>query len=228
MKLLDEQTKKDIINWDISNWSKALDYWEKNIPLEDKKYKCLELGASCGGLSLWLALNRNKVICSDVQGPHKDARRLHEKYTCGDNIEYAAIDATAIPYENHFDLIVFKSILGGISSNNQDVYKKKTLDEIYKALKPGGILLFAENLQGSFLHTALRKKFGTKNWNYLRLNEIDKIFSEYRSIEYTTVGFLGCLGRTENQRTVLGKIDTVLDKLLPGKYKYIAIGIAVK
>lgn len=228
MKLLVTQKKKDIIGWDISNWSKALKYWKKKVPVEDKKY-CLELGASSGGLSLWLALNRNKVICSDLQDHLLlGAKLIHSKYACKENIEYAIIDATDIPYVNYFDLIVFKSILGKISSDNRDEYKKKTLDEIHKALNPGGILLFAENLQGSCLHKVLREKFGTKNWNYLRINEIKKIFSEYKSMEYITVGFLGCLGRTENQRIVLGKMDAVLDKLLPEKYKYIAIGIAVK
>ena len=33
-------------------------------------------------------------------------------------IIYQDIDATNIPYENYFDIIVFKSIIGGIGRNN--------------------------------------------------------------------------------------------------------------
>jgi len=43
----------DIINWDISNWSKAITYREKHIPFKNKNYICLEVGGREGGLSLW-------------------------------------------------------------------------------------------------------------------------------------------------------------------------------
>jgi SAM-dependent methyltransferase len=228
MNSLVGQTRKDIINWDVINWSKALDYWEKNIFLENRKYECLELGAGLGGLSLWLALNRNNVICSDINGPTQATRQIHAKYSCSTNIKYAAIDATNIPYQNHFDLITFKSILGEMQSDKHDCYKETAMNEIYKALKPGGMLLFAENLHGSFLHRAWRGKFGTKDWNYLRINEMPNILSKYKSVQYTSVGFLGCFGRSENQRNVLGMIDSLFDPILPDRYKYIVVGTAVK
>jgi 2-polyprenyl-3-methyl-5-hydroxy-6-metoxy-1,4-benzoquinol methylase len=110
---------KDIVVWDIVNWSKAIKYWENNISVSNKGHECLELGLSKGGLSLWLALNGNKVLCTDLNGPEKAAYKIHEKYDCTSKITYGSIDATNIPFEERFDVIVFKSILGGISSNNQ-------------------------------------------------------------------------------------------------------------
>jgi hypothetical protein len=43
----------------------------------------------------------------------------------------------------------------------------------------------------------LTKNFGTKGWNYLRMNEINDVFAPYNKITYTTVGFFGCLGRKQ-------------------------------
>jgi SAM-dependent methyltransferase len=136
------------------------------------------------------------------------------------------MDATNIPFENYFDVIVFKSILGGISNNQQN--KAKTLNEIHKALKSGGKLLFAENLEATRLHKILRKNFGTKGWNYLKMNEVNDVFASFTSFKYTTVGFFGCLGRNEWQRNLLGKIDGILSWIIPNKSKYILIGVAEK
>ena len=224
---MEKSVLNDIIDWDVVNWSKAISFWEKNAAIKDKSYNCLELGANKGGLSLWLAQNRNTVLCTDLNGPEKSARFIHEKYKCSERVEYAALDATKIPFKNHFDVVVFKSILGGISGDRNE-YKNLTVKEMYEALKPGGMLLFAENLEATSLHKVLRKKYGTKNWNYLKMTEISDVFRPFSKIKYTTVGFLGCMGRTASQRNLLGKVDTVLEKIIPKKYRYILIGVAIK
>ena len=224
---MEKQLIKHIFGWDVINWSKTLPFWENHISVSNKEFECLELGASKGGLSLWLALNNNNVLCTDIHGPEEGAREIHRKYDCSARITYDAVDATDIPYNDHFDLVIFKSILGGISSNN-DANKAKTLNEIYKALKPGGMLLFAENLKSTKLHQILRKKFGAPGWNYLKLGEIPGIFKQYRTVTYTTVGFLGCMGRNELQRNLLGQVDSVFEKLIPERSRYIVIGIAIK
>jgi len=224
---MEKELINDIVGWDIANWSKALDYWEKNTSVSNKEYQCLELGSSKGGMSLWLALNKNRVLCTDLYGPEKDAYHIHEKHNCASRITYAAIDATNIPYEGYFDVIIFKSILGGISSDtNQN--KGNTINEIYKALKPGGVLFFAENLEATLLHRILRKGYGTKDWNYLKLSEIDEVFAPFSTVNYTTEGFFGCFGRNEQQRNMLGKLDHLLASIIPMKSKYIVIGVAVK
>jgi len=228
--LLKEKDLKDIIGWDITNWSKAIDHWESELRFENQKYNCLELGGQKGGLSLWLALKGNNVICSDLDSPETRAFEIHKKYACKNLIQYQAIDAKNIPYEDHFDIIAFKSILGGISRNGKDEIKQKTINEIHKALKPGGVLLFAENIESSFLHRFLRKQFVTwgKDWNYLKVNEIEVIFSSFKSVKYITVGFWGAFGRNEKQRNILGKFDRLFEKFVPKGKRYILIGIAEK
>jgi hypothetical protein len=225
-----DKTTADIINWDIVNWSKALDFWEKEIELENKNYKCLEIGGRKGGLSLWLALKGNNVICSDLESPEKLASEVHVKYDCNSLITYQAVDTTNIQYREYFDIIAFKSILGGISRNNNNEMKKKTIDEIAKALKENGVLLFAENIDASILHKLFRKIFVIwgKEWNYLKISEISNVFQSFSSIKYITVGFWGAFGRNERQRSVLGKFDRIFEKIVPYNKRYILIGIAKK
>ena len=156
-KHIDKKIIKDIIDWDVLNWSKSLIFWSDNIDFNNQQYSCLELGGRRGGLSLWLAINGSNVICSDLKSPKENASKLHEKYSCSDKIKYCSIDATNISFENKFDIIIFKSIIGGISGNGKNELKQKTIDEIHKSLKPSGKLLFAENLKSSFLQKTMLK-----------------------------------------------------------------------
>jgi len=221
---------KDIIEWDVINWSKAIEFWSNRIELKNKNYSCLELGGRRGGLSLWLALEGNGIVCSDLDLPGVDAIELHRKYNMETHVTYASIDATNIPFKDYFDIVIFKSILGGISRNNNHELKKKTIDQIYKSLDKGGKVLFAENLEGSFLHRWLRKNFigWGKEWNYLKLQDVPALFSSFTKINYITVGFWGAFGRTEKQRTYLGKLDCFCEKIIPSSMHYIVIGIAEK
>lgn len=220
---------KDIIGWDIVNWSKAIHFWEKQVELEGKQLNCLEVGGRTGGLSLWLASKGHQVICSDLENSEKIAKPMHDQY--GElPIRYQAINALDISYENEFDIIVFKSILGGVSRGGNQQNKKKALKQIHKALKPGGKLLFAENLSASKLHQFLRKQFikWGADWNYLHIDEMEWLFSDFSKINYKTVGFFGAFGRSEDQRNLLGKIDSFIDPVLGNKVKYILIGVAEK
>nr|WP_068893268.1 class I SAM-dependent methyltransferase [Pedobacter panaciterrae] len=225
---MDKETIRDIIDWDTANWWRAIDYLDKNALVNQHKNECLELGAARGGLSLWLALKGNSVLCTDLKNPESIAAKIHNKYECSANINYAALDATDIPFKDKFDIITFKSILGGISQNNRNEYKAKTLNQIHAALKPGGMLLFTENLSATGLHRFLRSRYGTPGWNYLKIAEIEELFSAFKSIKYTTTGFFGCFGRNEKQRIFLGRMDGLLEFIIPKRNRYILSGIATK
>ena len=130
-----EELTKDIIQWDIKSWSKALDYWDSKIDW-NKIQNGLELGGRQGGLSLWLALKGKQTVCSDLKDVQKTAEQLHIRHNVSSLVKYQDIDATDIPYENYFDIIVFKSIIGGIGRNDNYEIQQKVFKEIYKALKP--------------------------------------------------------------------------------------------
>jgi len=115
------------------------------------------------------------VICNDINKEALRKAMLKHKELGLKNIDYKVFD---MPYENFFDIICFKSVLGGASRNNNE---KKFLffKQIYKALKPSGYLIFVENLEGCIFHKFFRRKFtkwGT-TWNYLKLKEINKLIN---------------------------------------------------
>jgi len=226
---MEKQLMRDIIQWDIRSWSKAILFWEEKINWSGIN-TCMEIGAREGGLSLWLALKGKQVICSDIS-ISKQAEQLHAKYKVSGKIEYEVIDATAIPYEDYFDVIVFKSVLGGIGRNDNYALQEQAIKEMCKALKPGGKLLFAENLRASPLHGFLRKTFqhwGGK-WRYLSLPEINALMKEFSSLDVETTGFLSLFGNNESLRNKLATADEKLfNKLIPEHWHYIAYGIAEK
>ncbi len=226
---MDKELLHDIIQWDIKAWSKAVNFWDEKVNW-NAVHTCLELGAREGGLSLWLALKGKQVTCSDLSNTQAIASPLHIKHKVTDNIEYEDIDTTGIPYENYFDVIVFKSVLGGIGKNNDYAKQEQAVNEMYKALKPGGKLLFAENLRASALHGFLRNFFqpwGSK-WRYLSLAEINALLKKFAALDIETTGFLSVLGRNEKQRSLLASADEQLNKLVPQSWNYISYGIAEK
>ena len=179
-----KELTNDIIQWDIKSWSKAISYWDNKIDW-NKIENGLELGGREGGLSLWLALKGKTIVCSDLNDVQKTAEKLHIRHNVSSLIKYQDINATNIPYENYFDIIVFKSIIGGIGRNDNFEIQQKVFQEIYKALKPGGKLLFAENLIASPFHQMLRKRYVKwgSSWRYLSLKEIKEFLKDFSTCD---------------------------------------------
>ena len=165
----------DIIEWDISNWSVALGYWNKNTrhDLVSSWINALKIGAWHGWLSLWAASNGIKVLCSDLEYPSK-AIEKNRYYNVSHLIEYAALDALSIPDYNKFDIVIFKSVLGGIGRQNNRTDQAKAIKEIYKCLREGGELWFAENLVASPFHQVLRRRYVKwgNSWRYVTIQEM--------------------------------------------------------
>lgn len=219
---------RDVIEWDVVNWSRALPFWKKHMP-EHRDGIAMELGSRRGGLSLWLAAKGLRVICSDIRSPEADSLEKHRAYGVAGLISYQEVDAANIAYSDHFDVIAFKSLLGAIGRNDRTLLAQ-AIAQMHKALRAGGTLLFAENLSGSRLHKILRRRFvrwGT-SWNYLELGEISELFSEFSALHFKVVGFFGALGRREWQRRALGCVDRALDWALPRGWRYVVIGVALR
>lgn len=221
---------KDIFEWDRTNWSKSLPFWLNYLPENGESKICLELGANNGGLSLWLANLGFDVVCSDLENPIGKANSIHSNYDLKGKISYEAIDALAIPYQNYFDIVIFKSILGGVSRDGKNHLKAKMLNQILNCLKPGGILLFAENLKSTSFHEFLRKNFVRwgNEWNYLKIEELSSLFENYSECYFKYAGFLGALGRNECQRNILGTVDNFIEGVIPDNSKYIIFGACKK
>jgi SAM-dependent methyltransferase len=223
---------EDIVGWDVVNWSRALDYWESTLDLNLADCRALELGCGDnGGVSLWLATKGCKVLCSGYGGVKDATKTAHRAYGVESLIDYEAIDARAIPFREVFDLICYKSVLGAIVRNGSLQVARDVIAQIMQALKPGGRLLFAENLASTRLHHALRKWSGAgKNrWRYFTIDELVELHAGFTAFEYSTFGFTGCLGRSEGQRRLLGGLDgRLFDRIVPDRWHYVMSGIATK
>jgi SAM-dependent methyltransferase len=221
----------DFIEWDIRNWSAALDFWLAHTSLDLRECSALELGSRNGGLSLWMALQGARVVCSDVQRPPHTAARLHRSRGVLHLIEYEAIDAIHIPYTSRFDVVLFKSILGAIGRSGDKRLQSQAVREMHRSLKPGGELFFAENLVGCPAHRFFRRKFvewGT-TWRYVSIAEMQEFLSPFSSVHYKTVGFTAAFGRSELQRNALAVLDrAIVDYLVPETWRYIVVGVAKK
>ncbi len=221
---------KDIIGWDVRNWSVVLAAWDKALQSIQPPALALELGAREGGLSLYLALKGFQIICSDLENPELLARPKHRMHKVDHKIQYVSADAQNLPFENaHFDVVIYKSMLGTIGRNNRPDLQQATIGEINRVLKPGGVLLFAENLAGTGLHRFFRKmtRWGGY-WRYVTIDEMQQFHRDYSSFSYNTYGLTGTFGRTESQRGALHYVDRLVDPILKDHHKYIIFGHARK
>lgn len=201
----------DILQWDVRSWAKALRFWESRVRW-DRMAAGLELGGRAGGLSLWMAKGGLQVVCSDLENTAATAGPLHARRGVSPQITYRDIDATNIPYEDHFDLIAFKSIIGGIGRDGHIERQRAVFAQIHKALKPGGMLVFAENLAASPFHRLFRRLFVRwgASWRYVTMDEMRGFLAPFSSHELGATGVLATFGRSEGQRQALARVDQAL------------------
>tara|TARA_B100001057_G_C22418355_1_gene782522 strand:+ start:32 stop:646 length:615 start_codon:yes stop_codon:yes gene_type:complete len=195
-KLVDE-----IIQWDIYNWSKALKFWDEYLK-KVKSKRAAAFGERNGGLTLWLLKNGFHVECSDINDL-KNAKELHKNHNYLKQVNYSKQDITDIKFDdNSFDIVVFKSVIGSLGATD---LQEKAINELYRILKPGGYLLFAENLKGSLLHHIIRQNFikWGKKWKYPKLDELEKKLEKFSYVNKKTYGLVSLFGRNEKQRTYL-------------------------
>ncbi len=221
---------RDIINWDVKNWSVALASWDKALAHLQTGASALEIGAREGGLSLYLALKGCQVICSDFENPQGTAQICHQFHNLQNRVSYVAADATSLPFpDRQFDVVAYKSILGTIGRNDRPGLQAQATNEIHRVLKPGGTLLFAENLSGTTLHRFFRKmtKWGGY-WRYVKVDEMQRFHEQFSEFQFGTFGFFGAFGRSEFQRGLLHHVDRLIDPVLKDHHKYIIYGYARK
>lgn len=224
---MEKKLLEDIIQWDVANWGKAIPFWTPHLKALKGK-KAASFGEREGGLTLWLTQQGFSVECSDYNLPETIPFELHERYGVTDQVNYSKQDITSIQFEdNQFDVVVFKSVIGTLNSKER---QQKALDELHRILKPGGYLLFAENLEATGFHRFARKKFTSwgHRWRYLKWNEMPEMLSKFNQVSRTSCGFFATFGRTEKQRRILAGFDRVFVPIVPKSWRYVLIAACRK
>jgi SAM-dependent methyltransferase len=219
------------LEWDATTWFQALRFWADRSPISLQAARVLEIGGRNGGLSLWLADMGAEVVCSDLGGPSEKARLLHAASENSGRITYLDLDALKMDVEGEFDIVIFKSVLGGIGGAHGAKGQETAVNNMHRALRAGGCLLFAENLTGSRLLGALRKRFVPwgERWRYVSAKELSSWLSPFESLELRQFGTFALLGRSPRQRHVLALADRiVLDRVTPKGWRYVVAGCAQK
>jgi SAM-dependent methyltransferase len=221
--------ERDVIQWDVRSWRRGLRFWR---PWLDRLQpaNALAIGERGGGLSLWLALHDVRVLCTDLW-IRAETQALHQRYGVSDRITYAEQDVTALTLpDERFDLVIFKSVVGALWTRER---QERAFAEIHRVLRPGGVLLFAENLSSTRVHGWLRERFieldpWRHQWRYLDARHDRDLFAAFAQAEFWTSGFLANLGRNETQRDLLARLDGVLCPLVPRTWHYILFGACIK
>lgn len=221
-------TTAEILGWDVGTWSVALDAWRPYIESVGTTLDCLEVGAGPGGPSLWMASHGHEVTCTNRSDSRALASPLHEQFSQSSRISYHDIDVTDIPWRDRFDVVVFKSVIGGVQPLGREG-RSRALGEIRRALRPGGVLLYAENVRATALHglaraAARRRRSGP--WHYPTLAELESELSEFSVHTLETTGVLAMFGLTEGQRRLFTRVDRRVLNRLPPSWRYVAYGAA--
>lgn len=229
-RMLSDALLKDIVEWDVYTWRKAVIFWDAYIDahLIPDRMRVLEIGARGGGVSMFFAQKGFSVTCSDRGETFEQARALHAGHGVAEAMTYVDADCTCLPFgDESFDAVVFKSVLGSVGRDGHDERMEVALSELRRVLRPGGVLFFAENLSATRVHRAFRRRFsrwGTQ-WNYLSLPRVKALLQGFSQVEMHTYGLFGCFMK---DHPLTKWLDETCCKKEPSEAHYMCYGAAVK
>ena len=127
-----------------------------------------------------------------------------------------------------FDIVILKSVLGFFGNLDEPA---KVMREIHRVLKPGGKVLFADNLKGTKLHMAMRRYLigwwrDTSPWRYFEISELSGILGDFENVYIEPTGCISGIVPGPRLKALAYKLDQLLP-LTPGMH-YVGVGYAEK
>ncbi|MDF3047379.1 MAG: hypothetical protein K0R73_497 [Candidatus Midichloriaceae bacterium] len=209
---------EDSCGWNKKLWADALEYGLSFCPKGNKK--ALEIGAAFhSSLSPALKFMGYDVTCSYYE-EFDQAIILSGNLSATSNkynlpLPYLQeLNAWKLKPEC-YDVIVMKSVLGGICRDNNYELASDLTKVLYAALKPGGVLITLDNQANSF--SKLMRRFfgaGANKWTYIDKKKFLQILQPYKFFQkgFGLLNFakFGTIGGKE----VFNNTAYLVDKLL--------------
>ncbi len=222
---------QEIVEWDVAHWSRAFQLWDQELGGDWHGQTALDLGARGGGLSLYLSLRGCKVTYLDLHPAPEKAHELFLKHGVSERLDFLRASVTDLPLADaSVDVVAFKSLLGSVGRAQGWHGQQVAVAEAWRVLRPGGKLLFAENAKASVVHQYCRTRFVPwgNEWRYVSLNEMRMLLKTYDMFQLKTAGIFAAFGRREWQRSMLARLDRVVNPIFPETSKYLMYGYARK
>lgn len=249
---------QDIFDWDVRTWSRALEIWENHVEGEKRCLEVgankggLSLWLALNGHAvLCTDLDSPENRAKATHSKHQVGHLIHYasldilnpgSSPCGaegeqgDQLEHGEAERPLLSvskgsrslHADSYDLIIFKSILGGISRDNNLPLAKEAIDNMQAMLRPGGTILFAENLRGSAFHRLARRLFVKwgDSWNYLTVSELEELFSDFEHVEIKATGFATAFSKGKLNGLLALLDHWIFNRIFGKKVKYVGYGIA--
>lgn len=204
--LNDNRFVRSAFGWSYKSWSHA--FKVSNFQLPNKVDRILEIGASERSMvSLIFDGLASEIVISYFSDEHKEGveqylASLRQKYHLKSKYVLEQIDATSV--EGSFDIVIMKSVLGGLFRQNSSTISDATSfieSLVSRAVKPEGLLISIDNGKSILEHTLSRFGARKNQWRFFRKSELTG------AIRQTEFGLISSF----SFETRLGYVGYILD-----------------
>ena len=217
--LNDKRLVRLAFGWNYKSWSHA--FKVANFQLPNRLDQILEIGASRYSIvSLIFDGMADKIVISyytenQREGVERYLASVRMRYKLKSKYVLEQVDATTV--EGNFDIVIMKSVLGGLFRHDRSSISDATNfigNLLSRTVKPEGLLISIDN--GKSILERLLSRFGARSykWRYFKKSELNRAISQAEfgvissfSFEYR-FGFVGYI--LDNY--VIYPIDLILFK----------------
>lgn len=186
---------EDCCGWNRRTWADAVAFALSALPGDLRGRTVLEIGAgkySC--LAPAFAKLGATVFCSYYGQARQEVesgqlRVVSEKHGIGD---ISVIEVNIHEVRGVYDIIVLKSVLGGICRGDERGTVRTVIDGLMEHLADGGVILTIDNGRiRPFAKLSRRFGAGRNRWTYFTREDVQEAFAGL-SFETQGFGFLNC------------------------------------
>jgi hypothetical protein len=233
----DDQLLAAALGWKVTSWKRALEEALRHLPPNLAGRMLLEVGTGPHGLSLLFSRLGCRVVCADRRMDYtRESIAVHQRH--GIHCLHFLTDARRLALRpRSFDMVVMKSVLGGIYSQAGREGVMATLGSVREVLRPGGAFIALEQLDGGIATRLGRRiRYPSRRWHYFRIQELDPGTPESLLRGFDAVQLMPVTLLSHNMEEWLPhrhplvraatRLDRVLEPLVPANWKHLVAIVA--